>query len=306
LTNAILYAAVRMLVGLSHILPSRLGSDLGEWLGTMAYFLSFRYRRLSLRHLGIAFGGEQSPDDLRKIARAGFAHLGRGFFETANARRILERGGENFEIVGRDHLDQALARGKGAICISGHIGCWELLAAHMARLGYPVNVVAREIRSPRLNSLVLRMRAENGIKTILRGEKSAGRRILQCFRQNELLALLVDQDTRVQGIMVDFFGRKANTPLAPAALALRAGCPILAAFINRTGRCRHRIEIHPPIELEWTGERQVDLEQCTKIFNDVIESQIRKAPDQWVWVHQRWMRDAQDGPQADESAQQEL
>jgi len=178
------------------------------------------------------------------------------------------------------------------------MGCWELLAACIARLGYPVNVVARELRSPRLNSLVLQMRDENGVKIILRGGESAGRSILRCLKQNELLALLIDQDTRAQGIMVDFFGRKANTPLSPAALALRAGCPVLAAFINRIDRYRHQITIYPPIEMQRTGDRQVDLERCTKVFNEVIESQIRKFPEQWVWMHQRWMRGAQESSQA--------
>src|SRR5262249_61815652 len=114
---------------------------------------------------------------------------------------------------------------------TGHIGSWELLMRRCLQAGYPVIAVGREAPDERTTALIDRMRGAG--KTIWRGAPSAGRQLLRAFRDNHIVAMLIDQDTRVQGLFVPFFGEAAFTPRAPAHLALRTGPTIVSIFLHR-------------------------------------------------------------------------
>ena len=106
--------------------------------------------------------------------------------------------------------------------------------------------------------------------------------------------MLIDQDTKVQGVFVDFFGRAAFTPVAAAALAYKMDAPVLVGFIERLPDARHRITFSGPVPLPRTGDSEKDLRLATAEFTRLIEVQLRRVPEQWVWMHQRWKRRPQD------------
>jgi len=290
LKNHLVYGLALLGVTLCRCLPHSWGIRLGGWLGGVAYLLLARERRLALEHLKIAFPGDEASAERKRIARACFQNLGRNGVEVVNLSRIRKDLDRRVTIVGREHLDAALSRGKGVVWITGHLGNWELMACAMASAGYPVNVVARQVYDGRLNRLLLRYREEASVRVILRDSPSAGRQILQTLKRGELLGMLIDQDTKVKGVMADFFGRKANTPSGAAALAVRRSVPVVAGFIHRISEVKHQIEILPAIEVRSTGDPQQDLVVNTKRFNAIIEEQIRRHPEQWVWFHRRWRR----------------
>jgi lauroyl/myristoyl acyltransferase len=122
------------------------------------------------------------------------------------------------------------------------------------------------------------------------GRNAAGRGILKALKRKECLAMLIDQDTKVKGVMVDFFGRKANTPAGPALLACRKPIPVIAGFIHRVTDRSHEIVICPPVEIVRTGNEVQDVEVNTERFNKILENYIRRYPEQWVWMHRRWRR----------------
>jgi len=150
--------------------------------------------------------------------------------------------------------------------------------------------VARAVYDERLNRLLLKSRQDASVRVILRDSPTAGREILQALKRGEVLGMLIDQDTRVKGVMADFFGQKANTPAGPAILAVRRRVPVLAGFIHRESDERHRIVIYPPLDVQRTGDLDRDVQVNTERFNQVIEQEIRRHPDQWVWMHRRWRR----------------
>jgi KDO2-lipid IV(A) lauroyltransferase len=129
-----------------------------------------------------------------------------------------------------------------------------------------------------------------GVSTILRDSPQAGREILQALKGNRILAMLIDQDTKVRGVMVDFFGRKANTAAGAAILARRLSVPVIAGFIHRTEDGCHRIKIYPPIEMTNTGDYRKDIEENTQKYTQIIEKHIKEFPEDWVWIHRRWRR----------------
>jgi len=271
-------------------LPQAFAFRLARWLGRISYYLLSRERKRALEHLRIAFPGEMSERRRRQIARRSFEHLALNAVELAQGRRIRSKLDALVTVVGQEHLDKALSLGQGVLWITGHLGNWELLAWYWAHKGYKLRVVAREVYDPRLNRLLMRFREEAGVPVILRDSPSAGREILKALKRKECLAMLIDQDTRVKGVMADFFGRKANTPAGPALLAVRQAVPVVAGFVHRISDCKHEIVISPPVEVIRTGDLEEDVRLNTERFNRILEGYIRAYPEQWVWMHRRWRR----------------
>ncbi len=288
----LLYALALVAVRFFRLLPLGLGIWTGGLLGRAAYCLLRRERSRALEHLDIALGSEMSRGQRKRIAARCFQNLGKNAVELVNFPRLRRALGQTIKLEGREFLDETLARGKGVIWITGHLGNWELMACYMASLGYPFRVVAREIDDARLNRLLLGFRAEASVRVILRDSPAAGRLMLQALRSGEVIGMLIDQDTQVRGVMADFFGCKSNTPAGPAILARRRSIPVLAGCIHRISNRRHRIVIRPPIEISHTDDEQDDIVTTTERFNRVLEEEIRDDPEGWVWMHRRWMRKA--------------
>jgi len=187
---------------------------------------------------------------------------------------------------GKQNMDSALKIGRGAIILTAHFGNWELLGASLALSGYGISFIVRPVRSPRLDALVNRNRESMGVGCIPRGRSV--RDALRCLKRNELLGILADIDTRVDGVFVDFFGRPAFTPRGPVSIALRTGAVLVPAFIIRQKDDTHRVVIKKALELKITGALEEDIRVNTARFTKIIESYIREYPEQWIWIHQRW------------------
>jgi KDO2-lipid IV(A) lauroyltransferase len=187
---------------------------------------------------------------------------------------------------GKTHIDQALDRGNGAIILTGHFGNWELLAASIVANGYPLSSIARQLRSKRLDTLICAYREKSGYSSIDRA--NAVRPALRCLKRNELLGIVADVDTRTDGVFVDFLGRPAYTPYSPVAIALKTGAAILPTFIVRQPDDSHRTIVEPPLVLQRIGDRERDYVFNTQKFTNVIESYVRRYPEQWIWMHERW------------------
>ena len=262
---------------------------LGARIGAVMYRTVPGARHLALEHLALAFGDTLSAPERERIARAAFENVGRCFCELAKIDEIRRRP-DYIEFEGEAVMQAALARGKGAIVVTGHVGNWELLGAYFAWKGLPVAAVARHIYADQLNDLLLELRDRQGVETILRESTDAGRRILRVLKTNGVLALLIDQDTRAPSLSVPFFGKPARTPIAAAALALRRDVPVAAVFIHRRPAGGHRIVIREVFERPATTDRLDALRDLTTRFNAALEAQIREHPEEWVWWHRRWRR----------------
>ena len=267
-------------------LPRRITLVIGGGLGTLAFWLAPQHRELACDHLrcSLTLSDERR---VRTIAKQCFQHLGKTVVEFMQFPRLDREQIQRYvTFEGVEHVEQALAHGKGAIILTGHFGNWELLAASISATVAPLTPIVRELRSPRLNALVSRYRQKAGYATI---DRDTGiRQALQCLRRNELLGIVADVDTTVSGVFVDFFGRRAYTPYSPVAIALKTGATILPTFIMRQPDGSHRAIIEPPLALKRTDTKEKDLVINTQKFTKIIESYIRQYPAQWIWMHRRW------------------
>ncbi len=267
-------------------LPRSVALTLGGWLGVLGFWFASQERRLACEHI------RQSLDitderQVKTIVKKCFENLGKTVVEFMQFPRINPKQiHRSVSFEGIQHVENALAKGKGAIILTGHFGNWELLAASISAAVAPLSPIVRELRSPRLNALVSRYREKAGYTTI---DRDTGvRQALRCLKRNELLGIVADVDTTVNGVFVDFFGKPAYTPYSPVAFALKTGAAILPSFIVRQSDGRHRAIIEPPLSLERCDVKEKELVFNTQKFTKIIESYIRKYPEQWIWMHRRW------------------
>jgi KDO2-lipid IV(A) lauroyltransferase len=292
LKRALRAAVLRPLVWLLSFLPLRAALLVGAALGEAVWLFARRTRQLMLEHLAIAFPVASAPER-QAIARASLINLGRVALEVVT----LPRWGSRVEAYvgiapgGEAAIRRATAVGRGVVVVAGHIGNWELLAWRLALLIQPNAVIARPNAHGWINARMARLRAAGGVKTLWRESRSTGRELIALFRQGGGLGILIDQDTRVQGVFAPFFGRLAHTPRAAADLALRFGAPVLVVTSHRRGPrpCDgHEIEVAEVKYEPAPADREAEVVRLTAACVALQERSIRSHPDEWVWMHRRW------------------
>jgi KDO2-lipid IV(A) lauroyltransferase len=289
LKRALRYGLLRAAVAVIGWLPLGVAQRAGEALGLAAFRLAGGERRKALESLGRAFP-EKTDAERLALARACFRHLGRCAFEAAVAPRLSTAQFDQLVEAPEPALAVvrgALGRGRGMVAVTGHVGHWELLGWAMVRHGIPLHVIAKENVDPRLTALVDRFRSRGGVRTIWRASPGSAMAMLRALRRGAMLGLLIDQDTRVQSLFVPFFGAPAATPRAAADLVLRTGAAALVTFAPRGADGRYHLTA-AEVEVPAIGDAEADAVELTRRFSAAIEEAIRRAPAQWVWMHQRW------------------
>jgi KDO2-lipid IV(A) lauroyltransferase len=183
-----------------------------------------------------------------------------------------------------EHAAELLARGKGLIVISAHIGNWELLARRAALDGYRFAVVVRQSHDDGMNEVTDYARKSGGYEVLARGNSAKG--VLQRLRSGGIIAVLPDQKS--EDVFVPFFGRLTGTVAGPASLALKTGAPILTMFCLRMPDGTYKIEIAPDVDISSTGDLEADRIRLMADITAEIERVVRLHPDQWLWLHDRW------------------
>ncbi|OPZ82745.1 MAG: Phosphatidylinositol mannoside acyltransferase [bacterium ADurb.Bin431] len=292
--NDLIYGLVVGLIALLRFLPRGSAAALMCGLAGAGFRLARKEREKTIRHLTWAYGSEKSPAQIEALAGAVWSHFGVMAVDAIRLPRILAAGINTLvEAQGVERLRSALGRGRGVIVLTGHFGNWELFGAWVAQNGFPVKVVGTSAYDPRLDRIIVGLRNAAGYTNIARGKGT--REIIRTLRDNEVLGMLIDQDTRVDGVFVNFFGRAAHTAVGPVILAQKMGCALLPAFIHLKEDGRYLIEFDEEITLTTTGDAAQDQVVNTQKISDAYERAIRRHPEQWVWMHERWKKQPGEG-----------
>ena len=248
-------------------------------------------RKLALEHMAQALP-ELSAEERERNVAAMFRGLGRSVVEILLLDEIAQDLDLHVRSEGLGVMDAALAEGNGVVAITGHIGNWELLAAFFGLKGYPVAVIATPVKGDRMNEANIELRRSVNVETVQRDGPGAARAILRTLKQGRILAILMDQNTHGQSAEVPFFGRPAPTPIGPAALSLRTGAVVVGVFIHREEDGSHVIRVtRPDLPNRASAAemgKEVWLTDVTARLTALIESEVRRRPDEWVWWHRRW------------------
>jgi len=284
------FILAKILTFFAFFVPLKLALFLGRFLGTAVFFADGKRKKMAYANLKAAFCKDLSPAQIRRIAKSSFQTLGLNLVEVLKFPYINKKYvDKHVRIENLSHLNNALAKNKGVILLTAHFGNWELSALAAAIRGYPMLVLAREQRHPRLNRLLNSYREKKGCRVIQKG--MGLREIIRSLKRNELVGMLGDQSAGRRGAWIDFFSRPASTPRGPVEIALRTGSEILPSFMVREKGGRHRLVIEAPLGLDRDGGNREDkVISSLKRFNELLESYARKYPAQWLWPHNRWKR----------------
>jgi KDO2-lipid IV(A) lauroyltransferase len=258
-------------------------------LGGLAYRLSARNRRLCAVQLAMALPGLPAAEH-RRIARQCMENQGMTALETVALPRLRREGAPWLRLEGAERFAAAHARGRGVVLVTAHAANWELLPIALERLQIRALAVASTLTNPRLNRIISEIRRFDYMDVAERGSDASPRQLLSCLKRGDALVLVNDVDIEAQGVFVDFFGIPANTPRAPASLALKLEAPLLTYFDTRQPDGSHVIAFS---EVPITAAIRNDadpIRALTQAITARAEAHIRAHPEQWMWNHRRWKR----------------
>jgi KDO2-lipid IV(A) lauroyltransferase len=282
------YAAAWPFIKLLGILPRRLSRALGIGLGWAVYLLHVRLRRVGMRNLELAFP-EKTTRERGRILRGEFTSIGRQLAEVCQFPRYTPENVDQVVVYdGLENYEQAYARGKGVLFLTAHFGGWEVSAFTHSMHGHWMHVVMRPMDNAYLDGLIRSYRTMHGNKMVDKDDFVRG--LLSAMKAGEAVGILMDTNmTPPQGIFVDFFGIPACTASGLARIALRTDAAVVPGFtIWDSSLGKYRLRFDPAVDLVRTGDLDTDILRNTQIFTGIIESYVRKYPEQWLWVHRRW------------------
>jgi len=258
------------------------------WIGGIVFRFQSKYKDLVILHLGMAFGRERSSREIFELAREVYVMLGKNGAEIlrsfcVNTIHDLEK---FVMTTGLEHAEKAEAKGKGVIYFTGHLGAFELMIRTMSLYGFPMTVIGTALKDDRLNDIVVGFRGAHGSEPIERGKETF--KLIKTLKSGGGVAMLIDQDTKVKSVFVNFFGMPASTPAGAALMALKTGAAVVPVVIHLGEDNRQHVEVLPEVEVVRTGDEEKDIVFNTQQFTDILEGHIRKHPPQWVWMHERW------------------
>jgi KDO2-lipid IV(A) lauroyltransferase len=294
--DLVLFAACRAVLFVLALLPRAAGLRLGRVVGVLAYWTYPARRRIALANIRRAYGAALDDRARARLARASFAHLGSICADAAYFPRLLREPTERLAVhQGAEHLRAAIAEGRGVLVFSGHLGHWEMIGLLQPRLGIPFTMVVRPLENARIDGMLARLRRRAGNTLI--PKRDAARGVLRALREGRAIALLIDQNVREGGLFVNFFGVPASTTPALATFALKCGSPIVPVFCSRVPDGRALIRYLPALHPVRRGPLDDDIRDLTRACTALIEEEVRRRPEEWFWMHDRWRtRPAPAGP----------
>jgi KDO2-lipid IV(A) lauroyltransferase len=259
-----------------------------DTLGILWYIADRRHRHIASRNISKAFGCDADSVKNRELTKNVFKNLSRILFEIGdylcgNERDVFRR----IRIRGLSNYICASDKGAGVIVLTSHLGNWELLPHVVNRISScRTNIVYRPLDFKPLDRFFKTLRSRSGSEMI--PTSHAMRKIMKRLKKNEAVGILFDQNVAwYEGVFVDFFGHRACTNKGLALIALKTGAAVVPAFVVRE-KNGYLAEFQKEVPLYISGDKIRDVEENTRRFNKVLESQIRRYPGQWLWVHQRW------------------
>lgn len=277
--------------GFLRLLPVDAASAIGgrflRWIGPLT-----GVQRTVDRNLRIAFPAMPAQERAR-IARAQWEETGRTFAEFSMMDRITPKTGR-VEVVGVEHLEEAVRERIPTIFFSGHLSNYEVMALVVVQAGIKGPLTYRSVNNPYVDKRVIEGRRRYGVELFSAKGVESARELLKALNRRDSIGIMVDQKFNF-GVSVPFFGHRAPTNPGPIRLALQANARIQPLSVTRLKGARFRMVLHQPYYLERTGDRTADVLTGVQRITDFIEERARERPEEYFWVHKRWGDEVYEG-----------
>lgn len=272
------------------LLPLKIARYVGEFIGLLFFYLIPSRRKIAIDNIKntIVAGGLTTNESPEKLAKKTYLNFGKSFAEIIKLYYGLgKKMIRNVEYQGTENFFAAHARNHGILVITGHCGNWELIPPSAVRVFGQFNIIARPINNIYLHKIISKVRIAYGNTLI--DKKGAVRNLLNAAKNNQIIAVLIDQASNdKEGFIVNFLERRAWASKMPALIAAKTGIPIVPAFIHREGE-KHIVEIFPELPMLRENDEQ-SLQKDTQMIADSVANYIRQYPTEWLWTHRRWKR----------------
>ena len=269
------------------VLPLRLTYTVASLIGDLTFYLWRTKHDAALANMRHVLGPSASDRHVWRTARASYRNYLKYVVDFLRfSSMTVEDVRRATSVVGLEHLDRALATGKGVIFATVHFGHFDLGAVVLALRGYPVNVVVDTFDPPKLNEAIQRQRTEKGVNII--PIEVAGRRVLRALRQNQILGLVIDRPLPGEGVQVNFCDGPVEVPAGAGTLALKTGAVVVTGYMVRESDNTFFGEVSPHITVEPSGELARDVEAITQRIMSNLEESIKQYPEQWYMFRRMW------------------
>lgn len=292
---------------LSKILNRKTLRNLGRYAGLLAGKVVARREYETVR-AQLSFA-QKSSAPLRNVTPEGlyrgvFKHIGESVAEILileqllklsspeSAQPTLYPGFMHISQEGRELCVDLINSGKPYLSISAHVGNFELLAAYHIRSGIKASIVGRAPNFGFLHNWVQQLRTDYGAESLMRPDEFTSSRavsvaLLNAFKHDRCLAVLLDQDTNLESEFAPYFGLDAGFPAAPVRLAVRKNARIVTSFLVREGLFSYRVLSE---EIEYNPESKSAARDVLTVYSKRLERLVEQYPEQYLWFHRRWRR----------------
>lgn len=282
---------IRTAVRLLRVVPAGMVRRMARGLGTVAYFVAPARRATLIENVAHLVPGA-GAGERRRLVRRTFANLLEASVDlfrlpSASRAELLAL----VRIEGLDHLDAALAQGRGVVIATSHVGPYELGGAYLAARGYPVHAMVEDI-DEETNAALALYREATGMRLVSR--RRGLRAVLRILRDGEIILLVADRivGEGSEGIALPFGDGVRRVPTGPAAFALASGAALLVGYIVRdpTRTARYLIRLEAPVVPASSGDAGADRRHLTTVVAAHMAATIRQHPDQWFVFQPEWTR----------------
>ena len=271
-----------ILFALFKILGLKISSNFGSFIGkTLGPF--FRSKKKIIQNIRKALPDEDEKN-VEIIINKMWKNYGRILSEYIFIKKFRNSINENFiTIEGEEILTEIKNKQEQVVFVSGHFSNFELMAMQLEKSGINLAAIYRPLNNIFLNKIMERIRKKYICKKQIKKGKSGTRELLESFKKNYSVALMLDQRVS-EGIKSNFFGQPALTTTIPAQLVKKFRCKIVPVYIERINEVFFNIKICKPIFYN----ESASIEEITLDLNKWLEKMILANPDQWIWSHDRW------------------
>jgi Kdo2-lipid IVA lauroyltransferase/acyltransferase len=286
--DKIAYQLIKQVLFLLGMLPRGVQHFFSDILGLVWYKIDKRHRTVALENIQTAYPEKFSPFEAERLVKTIFKNIAGIPLEAIwSYGKSWESLAPYFSVKGRKHFENAKKKARGVILLTCHLGNFEMLPAAQQAAGIKnLHAIYRKFDFLPLERLMLEMRQRFGTVMIPTG--GAARKIDRILHHGGVVATLFDQNAGwYNGVVTDFFGRPACSKNSLAKLVFKSSASVVPIFmVKKNGR--YVVEFLPEIPLQRTGCPIKDIEINTQNYVTAVESMVRRCPEQYFWVHNRW------------------
>lgn len=261
----------------------------GKMLANVAWiFLPAKRKNLARKNIKACLGTD--AEETERIAKKSSLQLGQIFMEVMCFPKLKNQIQDHVKVIGLENVTEYLkspeGKGRGAVMMTGHCDNWELMGGALAQNGIPLVGVAKKQKSEGADKFIIEQRTLIGMHITYQSDV---REMYRLMDEGKFIGLVMDQDVgRHDGVPVKFFNRATNYVTGAASMSRFKKVPIFPFFMHKNPDDTHTLEIFPPLYTERTKDKREDIRKMTQTLATLTEEHIRKYPDEWFWLHDRW------------------